>query len=61
MSTTLETRTLDILQIKEILPHRYPLGKAKVTARVGDKIVCEGEISFAFTNPGGNLQKTASE
>ncbi|MDR3612109.1 MAG: 3-hydroxyacyl-ACP dehydratase FabZ [Candidatus Obscuribacterales bacterium] len=45
----------------ELTKRRGPLGKAKVTARVGDKIACEGEISFAFTRADGNLQKSGSE
>jgi len=32
----------------ELLKLRGPLGKMKATARVGDKIACEGEISFAM-------------
>ncbi len=32
----------------ELLKMRGPLGKLKASARVGDKIVAEGEISFAM-------------
>lgn len=32
----------------ELLKLRGPLGKMKGTAKVGDKIACEGEISFAM-------------
>jgi hypothetical protein len=27
-----------------------PLGKVKVLAKVGDKVTCEGEISFAMVD-----------
>lgn len=32
----------------ELLKLRGPLGRMKAVARVGDKIACEGEISFAL-------------
>ncbi len=32
----------------ELIKMRGPLGKVKVSAKVGDKIACEGEISFAM-------------
>lgn len=32
----------------ELIKMRGPLGKMKVQAKVGDKIACEGEISFAM-------------
>jgi 3-hydroxyacyl-[acyl-carrier-protein] dehydratase len=32
----------------ELLKMRGPVGKMKAQARVGDKIACEGEISFAL-------------
>jgi 3-hydroxyacyl-[acyl-carrier-protein] dehydratase len=32
----------------ELLKMRGPIGKMKAQARVGDKIACEGEISFAL-------------
>lgn len=32
----------------ELIKMRGPLGKMKCSARVGDKIACEGEISFAM-------------
>ena len=32
----------------ELLKMKGPLGKIKATARVGDKIACEGEISFVL-------------
>jgi 3-hydroxyacyl-[acyl-carrier-protein] dehydratase len=32
----------------ELLKIRGPLGKVKVCAKVGDKVACEGEISFAM-------------
>ncbi len=32
----------------ELLKMKGPLGKLKATAKVGDKIACEGEISFAM-------------
>lgn len=35
----------------ELLKMKGPLGKVKVQARVGDKIACEGEISFAMVKP----------
>ncbi len=37
----------------ELTKRRGPLGKARVIARVGDKIACEGEITFAVTKPEG--------
>lgn len=36
----------------ELIKMRGPLGKARAVARVGDKIACEGEITFAITRPG---------
>lgn len=35
----------------ELTKRRGPLGKAKVLAKVGDKIAVEGEITFAITKP----------
>ncbi len=35
----------------ELLKMKGPLGKVKVQAKVGDKIACEGEISFAMVKP----------
>ncbi len=35
----------------ELIKIRGPLGKAKVIAKVGDKVACEGEITFALTKP----------
>lgn len=32
----------------ELIKMRGPLGKVKVLAKVGDKVACEGEISFAM-------------
>lgn len=32
----------------ELLKLRGPLGKMKATAKIGDKLVCEGEFSFAM-------------
>lgn len=32
----------------ELIKMRGPIGKMKATAKVGDKLVCEGEISFAM-------------
>jgi 3-hydroxyacyl-[acyl-carrier-protein] dehydratase len=34
----------------ELIKMKGPLGKLKGIARVGDKIACEGEISFALVN-----------
>lgn len=34
----------------ELLKMRGPVGKLKAIARVGDKLVCEGEISFAMVD-----------
>jgi 3-hydroxyacyl-[acyl-carrier-protein] dehydratase len=33
----------------ELTKRKGPLGRAKVVAKVGDKVACEGEISFVFT------------
>lgn len=35
----------------ELLKMKGPLGKVRVQAKVGDKIACEGEISFAMVKP----------
>ena len=32
----------------ELIKMRGPIGRMKATAKVGDKLVCEGEISFAM-------------
>ncbi len=32
----------------ELLKMKGPLGKIKAIAKVGDKVACEGEISFAM-------------
>lgn len=40
----------------ELIKRRGPLGKAKIMAKVGDKIACEGEISFAVTKADGSLK-----
>jgi 3-hydroxyacyl-[acyl-carrier-protein] dehydratase len=32
----------------ELIKMRGPLGKVRCQARVGDKVSCEGEISFAM-------------
>lgn len=34
----------------ELVKIRGPLGKVKVLAKVGDKVACEGEISFAMVD-----------
>jgi 3-hydroxyacyl-[acyl-carrier-protein] dehydratase len=34
----------------ELIKMRGPLGKMRAVAKVGDKIACEGEISFAMTD-----------
>lgn len=38
----------------ELIKMRGPLGRAKVLAKVGDKVACEGEITFAITRPGNS-------
>ena len=38
----------------ELIKMRGPLGKMKAVARVGDKIACEGEISFALVKQNEN-------
>ncbi len=35
----------------ELLKIRGPIGKLHAIARIGDKLVCEGEISFAMVDP----------
>jgi 3-hydroxyacyl-[acyl-carrier-protein] dehydratase len=37
----------------ELIKLKGPLGKMKGTAKVGDKIACEGEISFAMIDAEG--------
>ena len=33
----------------ELTKRKGPVGHARVVAKVGDKVACEGEISFVFT------------
>lgn len=35
----------------ELLKMKGPLGKVRVQAKVGEKVACEGEISFAMVKP----------
>lgn len=35
----------------ELIKMKGPLGKMKAVAKVGDKLACEGEISFAIVKP----------
>ena len=35
----------------ELVKLRGPIGKLHAIARIGDKLVCEGEISFAMVDP----------
>lgn len=39
----------------ELIKMRGPIGKARGIARVGDKVACEGEITFAITKSTGTL------
>ncbi|HEY9714908.1 MAG TPA: 3-hydroxyacyl-ACP dehydratase FabZ [Chroococcales cyanobacterium] len=42
----------------ELLKVRGPLGRARIQAKVGDKIACEGEIVFAVTRPNAEAKAT---
>jgi len=42
-----DTLTLEV----EITRLKGPIGKGKATAKVGEKIVAEGEMMFAFSDP----------
>jgi 3-hydroxyacyl-[acyl-carrier-protein] dehydratase len=35
----------------ELIKMKGPLGKMRAVAKVGDKLACEGEISFAMVKP----------
>src|SRR5439155_13559346 len=44
----------------ELLKMRGPIGRMKATAKVGDKLACEGEISFALVKQNEGAEAVAA-